>query len=333
MAQPAWTQVEGEILDAAEMLDQLEMEDAGDYGELLRRPSVPLGEVQRAWDRSAETDGLYRVGYSPDRIIKIRVRRLMTTTIVFPEWEEIGDIYLGDPHVFRAERTKPHVVVVDTQFAGADTSLTLTGEASGNVYAFYLRAEDIASKTVPDVVVRVAADPPVKHRRLALMTGDEVNGAEAIPAVLNGETQSLLPDRETGLNDPDFAEEIPVDLSKVSFKFSMAGDSSIAPERVFSDGLFTYLDFGERWDASDLPAVYRVVDEVDTPVNVRYSGHMIVVEATGSLTLRNGFRYVCVWETGSRPAVRTAGRLGDIESWFDLGDRGVWRRGRREAGR
>ena len=72
------------------------------------------------------------------------------------------------------------------------------------------------------------------------------------------------------------------------FDFSMSGDKSISPSRVFTDGVFTWFDFGDRWDSSDLPAVYRVMDGVDTPVNTRIKGSMLVAEASGAFTLRNG---------------------------------------------
>ena len=76
----------------------------------------------------------------------------------------------------------------------------------------------------------------------------------------------------------------PFDPGKLSFEFDMSGDSSIAPKRVFSDGIFTWFDYGDRWDRSDLPAVYRVVDGVDTPVNTRVKGTMLVAEAAGAFT-------------------------------------------------
>ena len=81
----------------------------------------------------------------------------------------------------------------------------------------------------------------------------------------------------------------------------MSGDRSIAPARVFTDGIFTFFDFGDRWDTSDLPAVYRVVDGVDTPVNTRIKGTMLIAESSGAFTLRNGQRTVCVRPDGFEP--------------------------------
>jgi type IV secretory pathway VirB9-like protein len=97
----------------------------------------------------------------------------------------------------------------------------------------------------------------------------------------------------------------------------MSGERSIAPRRVFSDGVFTWFDYGAKWDREDLPAVYRVVDGVDTPVNTRIKGTMLVAEATGAFTLRNGQRVVCVrpgdWEPEGKyapPAASAASTVG-----------------------
>ena len=47
--------------------------------------------------------------------------------------------------------------------------------------------------------------------------------------------------------------------------------------------------------------VYRVVDGVDTPVNTRTKGHMLIAESSGAFTLRNGQRVVCVRPVGYVP--------------------------------
>jgi hypothetical protein len=107
--------------------------------------------------------------------------------------------------------------------------------------------------------------------------------------------------RVAGELSPDFVKGIGFDPAKLRFDFSMSGDRTIAPKRVFSDGIFTFFDFGERWTSTDLPAVYRVVDGVDTPVNTRIRGTMLIAEASGAFTLRNGQRTVCVRPEGADP--------------------------------
>jgi type IV secretory pathway VirB9-like protein len=74
-------------------------------------------------------------------------------------------------------------------------------------------------------------------------------------------------------------------------------DTDIAPERIFEDGIFTYFDFGDRSDSIARPVVHHLVDGVDTAVNTRTAGargNILIAEAVGDFSLRNGNRVVCV---------------------------------------
>jgi type IV secretory pathway VirB9-like protein len=75
------------------------------------------------------------------------------------------------------------------------------------------------------------------------------------------------------------------------------GDRTIAPDYVYSDGVFTYFHFGTRAREIDLPVVFRVVDGVETRVNTRTAGRfgeVLIAEARGDFTLRAGARAVCI---------------------------------------
>jgi type IV secretory pathway VirB9-like protein len=75
------------------------------------------------------------------------------------------------------------------------------------------------------------------------------------------------------------------------------GDRAIAPDYVYSDGVFTYFHFGSRAREIDLPVVFRVVDGVETRVNTRTAGRfgeVLIAEARGDFTLRAGARAVCI---------------------------------------
>ena len=326
LAQPTAT----DIIDAASMADEVEAQMGGDFGTMERDPSTPLGQIQDAWDEAPGNAGVYNVAYDPDKVIRLRVRKHMTTTIVFPEWETIGDIYLGDTFVFVAEQTRPNILVTRVSHSGADTSLTVVGAQSGHVYTFYLRAVGVNAREVPDVMVRVMAMPPTplqssrwegEGRGLSEEVQEAAADVAAAASPVGAEPENV------GLEDPDFLEAIEFDPAKLRFDFNMSGDRTIAPERVFSDGIFTYFDYGERWEETDLPAIYRVVDGIDTPQNVRYRGSMIVVESAGAFTLRNGQRVVCVRPAGWEPATRDSTTFSqqqrrsssDLENRFESG--------------
>src|SRR3546814_507768 len=85
--------------------------------------------------------------------------------------------------------------------------------------------------------------------------------------------------------------------------------AGVAPERVFRDGQFTYIDYGANADAlNEWPVASLVVQGVETPVNVRTAGpngRMLVVEGIGDIVLRNGLKIVCIKRTGRPPQIAT----------------------------
>lgn len=298
LALPVHAQTSADVINAVEPVAPLENMAKGDYPGMKRESNV-VGAIQRAWDNSPGNAGVFVARYSPDQVYKIRVREFMTTTIVLPEWESIAKAVLGDAYGFKAEQTQPHILVVRSALAGADTTLTVIGE-SGRVYPFYIRAEGYNSQNVPDVAVYVkadrSADPPHPTDAGVAKTGKFKKGKAVAKEASTVEARN-----RGGVEDPDWLRAIPFDPSKLRFDFTMTGDKSIAPDRIFTDGIFTYFDYASDWDESDLPVVYRVVDGVDTPVNTRSKGKMLIAESAGAFTLRNGQRVICVRPVGYVP--------------------------------
>jgi type IV secretory pathway VirB9-like protein len=157
------------------------------------------------------------------------------------------------------------------------------------------------SVNVPDVVVYLHAAPPAVGVLVA-PTGKDAKAKKGAAVNLAAGAGRQV----TGETSPDFLKPVAFDPDKLNFNFDMSGDRSIAPTRVFTDGVFTWFDYGDRWDREDLPAVYRVVDGVDTPVNTRVNGTILVAEAVGAFTLRNGQRTVCVRPEGWEPTGKYA---------------------------
>ena len=95
--------------------------------------------------------------------------------------------------------------------------------------------------------------------------------------------------------EAEYLERVVHDPSELSFQFAMAGDASIAPDRVYSDGVRTWFDYGNRIKKVNLPTIYNVVDGIDTLINVVRVGNKLVAHAAGDFTLRNGQRVTCVF--------------------------------------
>jgi type IV secretory pathway VirB9-like protein len=205
----------------------------------------------------------------------------MTTTIALPAWERIKAYELGDEGTYKVKRINPTLLNVKTNgLIGTDTTLTVYGE-SGQIYAFYMRSEGYNSKNISDVIVHVQA-----------------------PSSLIKEGLEFHQKVSSDANSPegDFLEAVSSDPGDLDFNYSMAGDAEIAPDRIYTDGKKTWFDYGSRIKKADLPAVFNVVDGIDTPVNVIREGGKLVAFGTGTFSLKHGKRVTCVYPTDSNKA-------------------------------
>ncbi len=262
----------------------IESQVQGKYPELRRHESMPLGAIQHAWDQAGAGAGVYDYIYNPAEVIRIRCREMMATTIVFPAWERIDHMTLGDPGAFKVETPKPHILLVQPQeFTGVDSNLTAIG-ASGKVYSFYLRSEGYNSRHISDLTVYVRVPKP-----------------RDISAATYGATNQPTQRANDKTKLEDYLDELSFDPSQLNFQFDMAGDSEIAPERIYSDGIRTWFDYGPGVQQKSLPAVYNVMDGVDTPINITRDGCRLVAQAVGAFTLKAGQKVVCVTPSQGKP--------------------------------
>lgn len=266
------------------------------------------GVIQKAWNNPSankasnqETPGYSRVEYQPDRIIQLRLREAMNTTIRFPSDETIEDVYVSDPTAFEAIIPRSNVVLARVKQPGADGNLVAMG-SSGNLYQFYIRGEASGYDKITDVSV----DVMVTSRSRAPANSSPMNMAGASRSA----SASDLRVEADWLKSIGFRpENIVHDLSIYVPQDDSAG---VAPERVFRDNQYTYIDYGANADAiNEWPVASLVVQGVETPVNVRTAGpngRMLVVEAVGNIVLRNGLKIVCIKQArGVAPADLTRG--------------------------
>ncbi len=271
----------------------------GDYPSVARQESLPLGAIQRAWDQAGTQAGVYVAHYHPHEVIRVRLREFMTTTIILPDWEVIEHIVVGDPGSFMTQKLRPHVMLVRLKhMVGMDTTITAIGK-SGLVYAFYVRGEGYNSRHVSDVTVYVKA-PQVHQlgdkREQIFNRNNFLDTNKNSVTHSSGESPISLNPPETSA-EAEYLEDVLFDPSELSFQFAMAGDQSIAPDRVYSDGIRTWFDYGNRMKKVNLPTIYNVVDGIDTPINVVRVGNKLVAHAAGAFTLRNGQKITCVIST------------------------------------
>lgn len=286
----------------AQSTKQQKAQAAGDYGTINESYLEPAGAIQSAWNNpgvnkapNQESPGYNRIEYRPDRVIPLRLREAMNTTVRFPSDEIIEDVYVSDPVSFEAIIPRSNVVMIRVIRPGADGNVVAMGK-SGNLYQFYVRGEGANTKVITDMSVDI------------MVTG-RGNG---MPANMGGLSRTAsasdLKIEADWLRSIGFKpENIVHDLAIFVPEDHSAG---VAPERVFRDGQFTYIDYGANADAlNEWPVASLVVQGVETPVNVRTAGpngRMLVVEGIGDIVLRNGMKIVCIKRTSNRqPQIAT----------------------------
>lgn len=294
-------------------LDQNADQAQGNYAatNLNYLGSGSLGMMQNAWKDPLQHmgEGQSKPGYSkyywtPELVLPVRLREGMYTLINFPNWEIIENVYLGDGQSFNAEIQGPSSLMVypeASQFVGVDTNMIVFGR-SGNKYVFYVQSETINTDRITNSIIDIEV---VKGKNGGRYSGTGlINGGNShINANGYGQDGTSVDANFTrNLQREDWIETIPVDPTQFKFDIEVyvpnPDDIIIAPERVWHDNIFTYIDFGEKaLTALQRPIVTLIIERSESPVGFRAAGphnRLIVVEAIGDMVLRSGKRIVCL---------------------------------------
>lgn len=309
-------------------------------GAAVATGQVDIGALQPVWDAVCDRQRAYRVGqsvkrwtFSPDETLCVETRDLVRTRIILPENETVEHLDAGKSAAFEitVAQDMRHVINVRPRgMVGADTIVHVAGrlvDGRRNYYSFYVRSYPIAHDEFPDSTVFVEVPPTAVPAAAGPTVADALTEAFAAagPAVGGKAAQPAEGDaadatRLKGLDaanaaaeeadrhpppPPDWIREVPFNIGDLRFgewSICPADEQSrkIAPERVFNDHHFVYIDYGSGPEADSIlrGSLHRVVDEVDNPANFRVTGpreNMVVVEHMGyDLTITNGDRLVCL---------------------------------------
>lgn len=263
--------------------------------------------VQEAWDNpdanmatGSSKPGFAQLTWAPGAVLPIKLRNGMVTMINLPEGEVIEDGVIGNEGLFQMNPQKGGRTIYMTPVAtnqGSDTNLIVTGK-SGNKYLFYLRSEPANSSEISYSQVDVVLDG-----RSTLSTG----GTSTSGAGTSG-MNSIFPRKATtstvGVDGEDYGWIKTMKIDPSEFRFDLdifvpnPDDFVIAPERVWRDRIFTYIDFGDKVIAmTQRPVVSILVEGGESPVGFRTdgeNGRLLIVEAVGDMVLRSGQRIVCI---------------------------------------
>lgn len=268
-----------------------------------------LGMTQAAWLDPLQNlgEGQSKPAYSkyywtPDLVLPIRVREGMITMVNFPEWELIEDIFIGDSATFDGQISGPSTLLLYPKRGanvGVDTNIIVFGR-SGNRYVFYVKSEAVNTERLTNAIIDidVVDDYAPTGAGGSAFAGGGMGGGVGGAKSGNGSISNYT----KRFQKSDWLKSIPVDPS--DFKFDLEvyvpnpDDVVIAPERVWRDNIFTYIDLGKKaLNMTQRPVVSMIVERVEVPVGFRTKGpdnRLIIVEGIGDMVLRNGKRIICI---------------------------------------
>ncbi len=298
-------------------IDSMIEQSSGSYPPLDVNFMTSRGMLQKAWSdpmknmgEGQTSPGYSRYSWSSEKVFPVRLRESMATLINFPSWEVIDSIWIGDTSSFVGEFPSPNSLLLFTQpgMIGVDSNLIVFGR-SGNRYAFYLRSEGYNTDRITNAVVDVIVpNTPSGNGATGGVSGNTpgwvsgMRGSGVNPGI-PGNSMNPSAALNVASNAPkNWLEGIPTNPEKFRFDIEIylpnPNDIDIAPERVWHDEIFTYIDFGPKALAMlERPIVNLIIQGSEVPVGFRTrgpNGRLIVVEAVGDMVLRNGQKIVCL---------------------------------------
>lgn len=265
-----------------------------------------LGMTQAAWLDPLQNlgEGQSKPAYSkyywtPDLVLPIRVREGMITMVNFPSWELIEDIFIGDSATFDGQIAGPSTLLLYPKRGsniGVDTNIIVFGR-SGNRYVFYVKSEAVNTERLTNAII----DIEVVDDYIPNTVGGNSQAYAGGAAGMSG-NKSVDSTYTRRFQKSDWLKSIPVDPSEFKFDLEVyvpnPDDVVIAPERVWRDNIFTYIDLGKKaLNMTQRPVVSMIVERVEVPVGFRTKGpdnRLIIVEGIGDMVLRNGKRLICI---------------------------------------
>lgn len=271
-----------------------------------------LGMMQSAWLDPLQNLGegqskpaYSRYYWSPDLVLPIRLREGMITLINFPDWELVEDVYIGDSKTFDGRISGSNTLLLypkQSAMVGVDTNIIVFGR-SGNKYVFYARSEGVNTERLTNSIIDIEVVDAEKNGGSVGNLGGGSGGSRVNASAYRGGNGKSVDSTFTKRNQKDdWIQSIPLDPTKFRFDIEVyvpnPDDVIIAPERVWHDDIFTYIDLGEKaLNMVQRPIVTLIVERVETPVGFRTKGpnnRLIIVEGVGDMVLRNGKRLVCL---------------------------------------
>ena len=263
-----------------------------------------FADFQAAWDNpnvnmaaGSSKPGYANLTWSTGTVLPIKTRSGMATLVTLPNGEQIADIVQGNEELFDVDSavgSQTMYISPAKENKGEDTNMIVTGK-SGNKYIFYLRAYPVNSSEITYSQVDISANGNAIPRSTATTS----TGSMGSMFKKSAPTTSTI-----GVDGEDYGWIKTMKIDPSEFRFDLdifvpnPDDYVIAPERVWRDRIFTYIDFGDKViSMTQRPVVSLLVEGGESPVGFRTDGEdgrLLIVEAVGDMVLRSGQRIVCI---------------------------------------
>lgn len=265
-----------------------------------------MADFQAAWDNpnanmavGSSQPGYANLVWSTGTVLPIKTRAGMATLVTLPAGEAISDVVVGSEGLFdvKTAQGQQSMYIQPTEGNnGNDTNLIVTGK-SGNKYIFYLRAYPVNSSEISysQVDISLGSGGNIANTAKTSMAGGSMG------SIFNAKSQSVS---TIGVDGEDYGWIKTMKIDPSEFRFDLdifvpnPDDYVIAPERVWRDRIFTYIDFGDKViSMTQRPVVSLLVEGGESPVGFRTDGEdgrLLIVEAVGDMILRSGQRIVCI---------------------------------------
>ena len=272
--------------------------------------AVPMSAIgaQTAWNNpnanmamGSTKPGYAQMSWSKGTVLPIKLRSGMVTMISLPAGEQIEDAMIGNESMFNIDATQGTNVMYITPMTttqGGDTNMIVSGK-TGNQYIFYLRAEPTNSPEITYSQVEIVMDG---NAPLPTINGVATTPSGSMGSIFKKNKKSSSSTIGVDGEDYGWIKSMKIDPSEFRFDLDIfvpnPDDYVIAPERVWRDRIFTYIDFGDKVIAmTQRPVVSLLVEGGESPVGFRtdgQDGRLLIVEAVGDMVLRSGQRIVCI---------------------------------------
>lgn len=308
-----------------------------------------LDAVQKKfWSPSRKpSDNTLNIKFVAGETHKIRTRANMTTTIIL-DGDKIASVIIGDSVGFEMKELGTskydlsNILTIKPKLIGIDTNLTIIGE-SGNIYSFYVFSTDHKNRRNPAFLVFVSEIRKIdkikvenleekakkeQEKAFKKLIGNDDNSSdekeiEGIPANPNDSIEEET-DKEIIIGDKinkitikkDEIKRVYMQFPKTKWGVESKASVKLKAKDIFHDKKWTYFKFDRELATSKFPAIFRVIDGYDNPMNSRVVGNYLIVETIADKwTMRIGDEWVCVRTQESiKDAVQ---ERKERKEWFD----------------